>query len=270
MKSFKAKCGSETIRTTFNEGYQRVALDVLVPNPWNPNSMQPEIYEKTKRGVAETLKEADKKLPPITCRPHPKYKRKLQIVDGFHRWQMLGELKAAEIDIFVIYVDTKQAMLLTAQLNYNRGEPDMEKYPQYLARMIKEHDDVDVAYLAARLPDSEDEIKGYLEAIDFEVDDIDVSDDDDEEDAADKDASDTDALLELKFVCRKGAAEVIEHELSRLGGALGGGKNVRGRALEVMAVLSSQTPTASIDATTNEEDESKAKRRKKKRLRVDL
>lgn len=266
-KFFIAKCGSEKIKTKWKAGHHKVKLDVCVPNDWNMNTMDKIIYEKTKQGVADT-REQTEDLPPITCRPHPKYKRKLQIVDGFHRWKMAAEQGVETIDVFVIYVDTKVAMMMTAQLNYNRGEQDLEKYPEYLARLMKEHD-IDAEYLAERLPDTVDEINNYMQSIDFELEDVTIPrDDEGSVEKETKDASDNDALVELRFVIRKGAGEVVQKELTRLKKALGNqGKNLDGRALEAMAVLSSQTPAGSLDIVgveTEPEDTGEKISRKKK------
>lgn len=273
MKFFIAKCGDEKIKTCWEEGEQRVSIESVRPNDWNMNKVEPQMYEKLKLVIKETLDEAGQ-LPSITVRPHPKKKRLLQIIDGEHRWKIQKELGQTEIDVKVLYVGMKRAMSMTAELNYNRGEPDMEKYPQYLARMMKEFDDVDAKYLSERLPDSEDEIKSYLEAADLDIDTIKIDDDDDDdlETSTEKDASEADALVEVKFVVRQGAAEVIEKELSRLKSHLGGGKNERGRALEMMAVLSSQTPDGSIDTSLEVDDDEdvtidKLDKKKKKKLK---
>lgn len=277
MKAVTVKLGSQSVKTIWSEGEHRVALDVCVPNDWNMNKMPPDIYEKTKLVIKETIEEAGR-IPPITVRPLPGKKRLLQIIDGYHRWKILAELGYSEIDTSVIYVSDQRAMQMTAELNYNRGEPDMEKYPEYLARLIKTFDDVDATYLSQRLPDSKDEIESYLDSIDFEVDDVKIpidDEDDESSNSATKDESQRDALLELKFVVRQGAGEVIEKELARLGAHLGGGKNVRGRSLEVMAVLSSQTPEGSIASSMDEEDDSssvsvaKARKKRKKKLKND-
>lgn len=272
MIVFTAKCGDEKIKTVWTEGAQRVSIESCRPNDWNMNKVEPQMLVKLELVIAETLAEASA-VPPITVRPHPGKKRLLQIIDGEHRWKILQKLGQTEIDVVVLYVGTKRAMSMTVELNYNRGEPDMEKYPQYLARMLKEFDDVDVKYLSERLPDSEDEIRSYLEAAELEVDEIRISDDDDDASSESKDASSRDDIVEIKFVVRQDAAEVIERELSRLKNHLGGGKNERGRAFEMMAVLSSQTPNGSIDTSLEEDDDdsdvsvAKLNKKKKKKLK---
>lgn len=244
-------------KTKWKAGPTRVSIDACVPNDWNMNEMDPQVYEKTKLVIRETL-EQEERIPCIVVRPHPKLKDKLQIIDGYHRWKMLQELDYAEIDVdIMVGLTDERAMMMTAELNYNRGNADPDKYASYLARLQREFDR-DTEYLAQRFSDSKDEIDALLAETDLVIEPVTISKDD--EDASTlkdaKDASEADALLEVKFTIRQGAAEVVEHELSRIGKLLGGGKNLRGRALEMMAVLSSQTPTASITAAlTSETDE---------------
>jgi ParB-like chromosome segregation protein Spo0J len=270
MKSFYIECGDEKIRTIWKEGAHTVSIEDCIPNDWNMNKVEPRMYEKLMLVIKETRDEAGR-IPPITVRPHPHKRKRLQIIDGEHRWKILQELGCLEIDVTVMYVSTLRAMSLTAELNYNRGEPDMEKYPAYLARMMREFE-VTPQYLGERLSDSADEIVSYIEASKLDVDDIRFRDDEDEDETRTKDASERDDLVEFKFVARRGAAEVIERELARLKSHLGGGKNERGRAFEMMAVLSSQTPDNSITSTLevddDDEDISVKKLRKKVKKKV--
>jgi ParB/RepB/Spo0J family partition protein len=249
-------------KTKWKEGEQRVALTDCEPNDWNMNEMAPEDYNKLKTVVAETLEEAER-IPPICVRPHPKKADKLQIVDGFHRWKVMQDLGYEEIDVVVLFLSDKRAMAMTAELNYVRGTPNMEKYPEYLGRMIREHS-VDTQWLSERLPESKAEIENYLATAAIEIEIITPPSDDDEGVTAEtKEASDIDALFEMKFNIRQGAAEVVERELARIGKLLGGGKNIRGRALEMMAALSMLTPAESItgaleaktEAAVEEEEE---------------
>lgn len=232
-------------KKVLNLGSYRVSVDKIEPNTWNMNKVPKAVYDKLKVDIQETLDEAGT-IPPIVCRRHPVKAGILQIVDGEHRWKIIKELGYAEIDVVVLELSDKRAMSMTAELNYLRGDPDMEKYPQYLARMVQENG-VDSEWLSQHLPDSKDEIDSYLDSINFKIEEIKVPiDGEDAGMPASKDASNTDSLLEVKFQLRKGGAEMVERELARLCKLLGGGKNARGRALEVMAVLSSQTPDASI------------------------
>lgn len=232
----------------WKEGYQRVRVKHCVPNDWNMNEMDPEVYKKTKLGVME-LYEEKKSNPPIVCRVHPQRPKRLQIIDGFHRWKMFGEEDIKYIDAYVyLELSDKRAELLTAQLNYNRGEANPEKYADYLARLIRDQDAVDAEYLSQRLPESRSEIEHLISTSSVKIEEVKILDDDNDSLIQRvNDASEMDHLVEVKFSLRQSAAEVVERELSRLGKLMGGtGKNIRGRALECMAVLSSQTPAESI------------------------
>jgi|GEM_PF-67905 len=66
----------------------------------------------------------------------------------------------------------------------------------------------------------------------------------------------------LTFWVAKDQKGVIEDELTRIG-ALLKGKNLRGRALEAMAVISSQTPVENITGEEVEEEEEKPTKKRK-------
>jgi hypothetical protein len=73
---------------------------------------------------------------------------------------------------------------------------------------------------------------------------------------------DGDKFEAMTFWVAKDQKEVIEQELTRIA-SLMRGKNIRGRALEAMAVISSQTPTDNI--TGEEPEEAPASKPKRKR-----
>jgi hypothetical protein len=65
----------------------------------------------------------------------------------------------------------------------------------------------------------------------------------------------------LTFWVAKDQKQVIEDELVRIG-ALMKGKNIRGRSLEAMAVISMQTPTENITGEEPDEEEPKPRRKR--------
>lgn len=217
---------------------QRVPLDCVVPNNWNMNVMTSEEYDTLKRGIEETLDEVGE-MSAIWCRPHPERTGCVQIIDGEHRWKIMAELGYVEMDCDVANIGDQRAREMTAQLNYNRGRPDPEKYPEFLGNLIRDFPDVDIDYLADRLPESRDEIEEMLDGIDIDIEDVDVPNDDIMPDS--KDASTADVWVKAEFLVAAAAAQIIEQEIARISDTLEG-KNLRGRALEFMAVLSGQTP----------------------------
>ena len=245
--------------------YQKLLIADCVPNDWNPNVMAADLREKLARGMKHLLDVAGI-LPPVVVRPHPDPTQgKWQIIDGYHRWDILRTEGYETVDGYILNVDTKTAMILTDSLNYLRGEPLIEDYAKYYQRLLNEH--AMTPFDASQyLVSSSDEIQKLLDDYELRIDNIEVPSDPVQADDEDKAP---DSFVEAKFVVSLSQQEVIERELARIG-SLMTGKNIRGRALEYMAVNSSQTP---LDNLTGEdvadvEDVPKAKlSRMKKKLK---
>lgn len=229
---------------------QKVRVDDTVPNDWNPNVMAPAMREKVLNGIKQLL-ELVGRIPPIVIRPHPTRPGKWQIIDGFHRWDIYRELGIEMIDAIVLNVSDAVAMELTSALNYNRGEPDPDHYALYLKRYL-ETSGKSLEEAAKLLPETADEMQQILEAYDIEVEHLNVEDEEDDEKVRGK--GDGEALVELKFIVYKPQAEVIEAELARIGSLLRG-KNVRGRALELICANNALTPLESFETSNDEETE---------------
>jgi ParB/RepB/Spo0J family partition protein len=211
--------------------------------------MNQAIREKVKTGVFDTLKKTGA-IPPIIVRPHPEDHLKYEIIDGFHRWDIFRVEGEPAIDAFVLDVDTPTAMRLTATLNYLRGEAEPESYAKYLGTLLADSDDdITTETLASFLPESKSEIAEILESFDIDVETVDVKDEDDGYGGIGGDDDDG-TWLEVKFFVAKSQAVVIEAEISRIAAILGGGKNLRGRALEYMAVNSAYVPVAEMVGDT--------------------
>ncbi len=253
---------------------KRINIDDLIENDWNPNVMPQDLYAKLRRSITKLWKKT-KVLPvPVTVRPHPTLPGKYQVIDGKHRRKVFIDNRDAgkkgydKIPCVIIDVDTKTAMLLTQSLNRLRGEDDPDKQAELFHRLNSEQE-MSPEEIAEYLPESEEEIAGTLQNYDLEVEHLTFDDDTNGEDKQSKPKSNDDHL-EIKCFASRGATEVIEAEVSRLATILGG-KNARGRAFEMMAVLSSQTPLESIQnlIPTTDEDQPKKARKKasvKKRL----
>ena len=233
--------------------HRRLKIADCEPNDWNMNVVPPDVREKLQYGIEKMLEATGGVLPdPIVVRPHPTATTaKWQIIDGYHRWDILRALGHEEVDAWVIDVSTKNAMILTDTLNYLRGDQDNEKKADYLRRLIVENH-MTVPEVAEFLPETVDEIQRYLDAYDIKIEHLDIPED--EGDKGDDTAGDP--FMELKFVMSRSQAEVVEREVTRISSILNG-KNMRGRALEFMAVNSSQKPMESIlgvVSNTHEDD----------------
>lgn len=242
--------------------YRRLRVSDCAPNDWNPNKMSAEVREKLAKNIAK-LKAAAGVIPPIVVRRHPNRSvAKWQIIDGFHRWDIYREAGEERIDGYVVEVDTATAMLLTETLNYLRGSPEPDLHAKYLERMLTEAQ-MTPAQASEYLPQSATEIQDELDAYDIHVDIIDIPN---EGDGSDKDEED-DAFIEVKFNISRTQAEVVERELSRIGAFLEG-KNIRGRALEFMAVNSAQTPVENLTGEQAPQESLADLKKKAKKKRV--
>lgn len=235
------KTDGESIKTALLEGRlptKRLKVSSCIPNTWNPNRMDSVTLEKLGNLI-------DKMgfVIPIVVRPHPTKSRKYQIVDGYHRWSLFNDRGERRIDAVIIDVDRDTAMVLTNALNYIRGQPDPEDYASYYQELLSSST-MQIEELERYVPESAGEIEHLLDNYNLTVEDV-VLPDDVDEPKAPPDPLD-DAFMEMKFTVPVAAAEVIEAEITRIAATLRG-KNVRGRALEFVAVLSAQTPLESFD-----------------------
>lgn len=231
---------------------ERTTVDVerLVPNTWNHNQMDPVAYKKLKGWLTRSLKKSGRIALPVVVRTHPTEKGKYQIIDGEHRWRAVGEIGETKVDVHIYECDDIDARMLTDALNYIRGTPDQDREAAYLQDLLTAGGTIEE--MAEFTHKSKDELEDIVESYDIKFEDVAIP-----ELSSDDGSSDTfggqDDWMELKFNVPKDAALIIESELSRIG-ALLKGKNIRGRALEYMAVNSAHTP---VDNLTGEEQEKK-------------
>lgn len=224
-----------------------LVLEDLIPNEWNPNVMSDDIYEKTKLGIQELIDESGiEAVIGIVVRPHPKKKDKWQIIDGEHRAKMLQELGYEKGPCHIVRCSDKRAVLLTEQLNHNRGTNDPKKYASYLYTLVDDHQE-SLDSLEEQLPQTAEDMETIMRAQNIQLDDVMIhgSPEDAEDQEGEEDDIEDLSWVDLKFRVAPDQAEVIETEIARLSSVLDG-KNLRGRALEFMAVSSSQTPLESI------------------------
>lgn len=227
----------------------------LIPNNWNPNVVDQAKMVKLRAGIIRLLKEAGT-LPPIVVRPYPKKPGKYQIIDGFHRWKILQELGKKTIRVTVLNVKRSTAKILTSTLNYLRGDPDSKKYSELVAALVSD-DGMKPEEIAVFLPEDENTLRDILESSEAGVDAIKFLDDSGSSGISSS-IGESDEFVDLKFTVATSQASVIEQEVDRIESMLTG-KNRRGRALEYMAVLSSQTPVEDLGLTIKTPLQSRAK-----------
>lgn len=216
----------------------------LIPNEWNPNEMTDEEYARVRKGIKRLIKKVGlSKIPPLVVRPHRKKKGKWEVIDGEHRLRILADLGYTEGPCLILHVNTKTAMLLTDQLNHNRGSNDPKKYARYLKKLVENYK-MSLDELEEHLPHSSEDMATIMQAQNIQLDDVMVHGSTDEDEKSVDDGDDND-WVEMKFHVPPSVAENVEAEIGRLSSRLEG-RNIRGRALEFMAIGSAQTPLKSI------------------------
>lgn len=219
----------------------------IKPNPWNPNRMPDEYYEKLKNGIKRTLEEAGK-VPPIVVRPN-KDRGCYEIVDGEHRWKAFKDLGIEKIPVFSMKVSDQTARILTQTLNYLRGEPEGELLSKNIIELLEQG--VALSELEELLPLTSDELSTILDSSRVTIEAyknlMENSASDSEQAAQDLENAqgDDSRWVDLKYRVSLTQAKIIEAEIARISGTLKG-KSARSRALELMAVNSSHTSLAEI------------------------
>lgn len=102
-------------------------LDVLEPNPWNPNVMDPDMFVKE----VESIRMFGF-VDPLTVRQIGP--DRYQIIDGEHRLKAGKSLGMVKFPCVRIEVDEETAKQLTIVLNETRGSPDEVK----LAALVRD------------------------------------------------------------------------------------------------------------------------------------
>jgi ParB family chromosome partitioning protein len=118
---------------------QHVALDKVVPNPWNPNRQNERQFEAEVESIAD-----NGFIAPILVR---KLGMRYEIIDGEHRWKALRKIaedgiegkgnipslvESLTIPAIVLTVDEMQAKKLTIIMNETRGRADIGELTKLL------------------------------------------------------------------------------------------------------------------------------------------
>src|SRR5574343_568400 len=142
---------------TPKEKLNYIPLNKLDPSPFNPNEMNEAIYEKVKSNIKKTGK-----YPALIVRPKPNSDR-FEIIDVWHRKQIITELGYEEAKGEVWDVDDTQMKLLLATLNRLKGTDDTKKRGKLLADLYAEFGE-DKAILNF-IPESERSLNSLLDTI---------------------------------------------------------------------------------------------------------
>ena len=111
---------------------REVDINLVHPNPYNPNKMDDRTYKLTLKSIEE-----DGLMGEIIVREDPDKPNEFIIIDGVHRWKAARELGYGTIKIEVKAKDTPEAMISTLRLNKARGENDPIKEAEVIHELHK-------------------------------------------------------------------------------------------------------------------------------------
>jgi len=228
--------------------YVKLPVSDCLANGWNFNELEPSAFGKLKEGIKDLLASAEG-IPPIVVRRHPDHEDKFQIIDGWHRVLVFKELGLREIDAYVISVNDSLARILTNTLNYLRGSPNKEKHVDYIRELIGSG--VNWDEMTRLLPESEEDLLRLANEARINVNELFGSRGEGAPRISSETPSDEQVFVKLEFDVSAAQAKVIEAEVARVAEELDG-SNVRGRALEFMAVNSSLTPLSEVQHNMSE------------------
>ena len=195
-----------------------LAIDQLVPHPLNANVMPPELRAKLRENIGRT-----RRYPPILVRRLAD--GTFQVLDGWHRILVLGELGELGAWCIAWDVSDQDARVLLATLNRLHGEDIPGKRAALIAE-LQQHETL--ARLALLLPESEAELASTLELVDLDFDSL----------LADLTAQAERAAAEgpklFTFAVDPADAPAVEQALEHAAAGLSG-KNRRGQAFVLIA-----------------------------------
>lgn len=123
--------------------YREVLVSEITPNPWNPQHMESEMMERTKRCIRD-----NQFISPIVVRsikPTKTAKAPYEIIDGEHRWlamRDLGHTIISVIDLGVLQDHVAKA--LTLKLNDLHGAADPEKKADLIKDLLSSYSPVEL------------------------------------------------------------------------------------------------------------------------------
>ena len=107
-------------------------MEKVIPNDYNPNKMQFKILKLLKRSIIE-----DGFLFPILV-IHDKKNDQFVVVDGFHRYKAMQQLKQKEIPAVVLDRDISDRRVMTVRMIKTRGVHQLEGDKENFQNLLDE------------------------------------------------------------------------------------------------------------------------------------
>lgn len=143
---------------------QQVSIASLVPDPNNPNVMDPARYAELRRAI-----EQEGFLQPILVAPIAEAPGRFWLVDGHHRVRAAAEVGYIDVPAIAREMTGQQVTLLRMGMNRLRGELDLTKATDLLQGLVKAGVPLDALWLSGFSPS---ELDGLLRAPEVRQDDF--------------------------------------------------------------------------------------------------
>ena len=199
----------------------QLAIDRLVPNPWNVNRMSKAMQKK----LTAYLKR-EGLVEPLVVRPQPKELGHFEILGGFHRWSICKDQLGYETVPCVVVegLDDKRAKILSVNLNSMKGEA----VPSLLSNLLNDlQQDMPLPDMEATLPYDTGEIQDFLSLMQLPAGFADEL----ENEARDQDEK---APTVLTLVLDRKQAELWDQAVAAAKDEVTGTRNPKARTLEVV------------------------------------
>jgi len=118
------------VKQKFNHEAKLVDITKIIPNKYNPNIMEPEVF-------AQTVKNIQKEGFIYPLLVQQEQNGKYMIIDGFHRWKASQELKYKQLPVIVLDKSMPEAMIATINFNKLRGEFDTLRLAEVIHTLHK-------------------------------------------------------------------------------------------------------------------------------------
>lgn len=112
-----------------------IDMDEIKPNPWNPNSMNADLFNELTRDIEEYGF-----VQPILVANAPEEKDyKYQIVDGEHRYDALKILGVDKMPCYIVDLDEDHQKFKTVRMNRLRGKMDTKKFTSLVEDLMNRY-----------------------------------------------------------------------------------------------------------------------------------
>jgi ParB/RepB/Spo0J family partition protein len=139
----------------------QLSLNLLSPDPRNPNVCSEETLLKLKTNIQRT-----NLCPPLIVRPHPTKKESYILIDGHHRKLILEELGWKKAPCVIWDISDQEACLALATLNRLRGTDIPVKRAELLKSLSET---LPLWSLAELIPETEGQIQDLLKLIQLDT-----------------------------------------------------------------------------------------------------